>query len=150
MENLQHLAIASVPIQKWSEVYDEVTGLKKGTIFPELDKPFFVTVLDKELEKMNACTPKDSKSHEVMLLQIQQTGFVLDDLRLYMDTHPDDKQGMELLKKFVKAKKALMREFAIQFYPLTPDCMADIYEMNPEMEYYSWVDGPIPWEGVCS
>lgn len=149
MEGMPHLAIASVPVQKWSEIYDEVKALKKGTIFPELDLPFFVTALDNELEKKMANTQKESKSQESMLLQIQQIGFVLDDLRLYLDTHPDDKKGLKLLKVMVKQKKSLMREFAIQFYPLTPECMADIYEENPEAECYCWLEGPIPWEGVC-
>ncbi len=34
-------AMAYVPWQKWCEVYPLNTGLQRGTIFPELDKPFF-------------------------------------------------------------------------------------------------------------
>ena len=40
MEKNQHLAIASVPIQEWNEVYDEEQALRMGTIFPELCLPF--------------------------------------------------------------------------------------------------------------
>lgn len=43
--------IASVPVQQWKEVYDEEQAFSNGTIFPELDKPFFVTVQDSKLEK---------------------------------------------------------------------------------------------------
>lgn len=35
------LAMAYVPWQQWGEVYPLNTGLSRGTIFPELDKPFF-------------------------------------------------------------------------------------------------------------
>ena len=35
------LAMAYVPWQQWGEVYPLNTGLQRGTIFPELDKPFF-------------------------------------------------------------------------------------------------------------
>lgn len=35
------LAMAYVPWQMWNEIYPLNTGLQRGTIFPELDKPFF-------------------------------------------------------------------------------------------------------------
>ena len=37
------LAIATVPMQPWETPYDAATALKQGTIFPCLDKPFYVT-----------------------------------------------------------------------------------------------------------
>lgn len=37
------LAIATVPVQPWETPYDAATSLKQGTIFPCLDKPFYVT-----------------------------------------------------------------------------------------------------------
>lgn len=38
----QHLAIATVPIQSWETLYDWDQALATGTIFPGLNKPFFV------------------------------------------------------------------------------------------------------------
>ncbi|MDF2474506.1 MAG: spore coat associated protein CotJA [Anaerocolumna sp.] len=35
------LAMAYVPFQKWKNVYDAATGLAHGTIFPELNLPFY-------------------------------------------------------------------------------------------------------------
>lgn len=35
-----HLAIASVPVQSWGEVYDQNEALKTGTVFKDLDMPF--------------------------------------------------------------------------------------------------------------
>lgn len=42
MKNMQpmSLAMAYVPWQKWSNTYPLDEGLKKGTIFPDLDLPF--------------------------------------------------------------------------------------------------------------
>lgn len=34
------LAMAYVPWQQWRELYTPEVGLKRGTIFAELDKPF--------------------------------------------------------------------------------------------------------------
>jgi hypothetical protein len=41
-EDCGGLAIASVPKQKMGELYDVKTALKKGTIFKNLDMPFFM------------------------------------------------------------------------------------------------------------
>lgn len=35
------LTMAYVPMQSWNKIYDLETGLKKGTIFPDLYKPFY-------------------------------------------------------------------------------------------------------------
>ena len=146
MEKMQHLAIASVPIQQWNEVYDEEHAFQTGTIFPELNRPFYVTALAKETPNAKLkLSPEQS-----MFRQIQQVSFVADDLRLYMDTHPHDQEGLKLLKDTLKKKKALMKEFALQFYPLTEACMEAIYETNPNSDCYCWPEGRIPWEGVCS
>ena len=37
----EKLAIAAVPVQEWGDVYDREEALKRGTVFPELDLPFF-------------------------------------------------------------------------------------------------------------
>lgn len=37
------LAMASVPVQQWETLYNPETALAKGTIFPCLDLPFFMT-----------------------------------------------------------------------------------------------------------
>ena len=34
------VAMAYVPFQQWSETFDPMKGFDKGTIFPDLDKPF--------------------------------------------------------------------------------------------------------------
>lgn len=37
------LAIATVAIQPWEQMYDQQKALKEGTIFPSLNLPFYVT-----------------------------------------------------------------------------------------------------------
>lgn len=36
------LGMMTVPVQEWTGISDLRTGLKAGTIFPELDKPFYM------------------------------------------------------------------------------------------------------------
>lgn len=35
------LTMSYTPMQRWGNVYDLETGLRKGTIFPDLYKPFY-------------------------------------------------------------------------------------------------------------
>lgn len=36
------LAMVQVPMQAWEDVYDPKDALQAGTLFPSLDKPFFM------------------------------------------------------------------------------------------------------------
>lgn len=38
--DMEQIAMAYVPWQKFNETYEPAKALKVGTIFPELDKPF--------------------------------------------------------------------------------------------------------------
>lgn len=173
----EHLAIASVPVQCWGELYEQGQALSIGTIFRELDKPFFAS--DQDFGNIPRSCPsqrpgdpdeyqtqtgengnrkaggqteeKDSQQQEreCMMLQMMEISFMLDDIRLYMDTHPEDEKGLQLLKQVIQRRKQLLKDYAARYYPLTMDCMADIYEKNPESTCYCWEKGPMPWEGAC-
>ena len=149
MEKTIHYAIVSVPFQQWGETYGEAQAFSRGTIFPELDKPFFITETEDAAVQECSCGYEDKDSVYAKLKQIQQAAFTVDDLKLYMDTHPDDQQALQLFKNVLKRKKSLMEEFAREHYPLTVACMAEIYAQNPDSSCYCWKEGPIPWEGVC-
>lgn len=147
METQQELAIASVPIQQWGTLYDQEKALKIGTIFRDLNKPFFKAD-DELMTRGNPSLGRGDKREE-LLRQICEVSFVLDDIRLYMDTHPKDTNGLALLKETVQKRKSLLKEFAMEHYPLTMDCMADIYYVHPDTDCYCWQEGPMPWEGAC-
>lgn len=150
----RHLAMATVPVQDWNTVYSQEEALLTGTIFPELTMPFYAaqsqSVLGTEGRELSVPGKSpEQREREALLMQIQQVSFVMDDVRLYLDTHPEDADGLKLLKQVLGARKALLREFAQKFYPLTPDCMAGIYETDPTATCYCWGKGPMPWEGAC-
>ena len=132
----EYLAMASVPVQTWGALYDKDEVLAAGTIFKELDMPFFAA--DHIPAKKGMTDP---------LTEIQKISFILDDLRLYLDTHPDDPDALTLLKRLVKERKSLTADFAKEHYPLTPDCMAAVYEAEPDVMCFCWQEGPAPWEG---
>lgn len=140
--NPKHLAIATVPVQEWGATYEPDQALRQGTIFPDLNLPFYAA------EKLHCPgRAQDPESQEGMLARVQAVSFVIDDLRLYLDTHPQDLQGLSLLKEMLQKRKKLTQEYAGKFYPLTMDCMAALYEENPGTDCYCWEKGPSPWEG---
>lgn len=165
MAEQEHLAIASVPYQNWGELYEQAKALRIGTIFRDLDKPFFAS--EQDFGNIPGSCPsqrpgdpdenrEDMKNHhsdqqerECLMLQVMEISFMLDDVRLYLDTHPEDKDGLQLLKQVIQKRKQLMKDFAEKNFPLTMDCMADLYEKNPESDCYCWNKGCMPWEGAC-
>lgn len=149
---IQHLAMASVPIQTWGQIYDNQTALKKGTIFQELDMPFFAA--DDGAAGGCCCQASDTadpqqQAREEKMLRIYQVCFAVDDLRLYLDTHPQDMQALDSLKSMLAQRKQLLKEFAQNFFPLTMDCMAELYQEGAGESCYCWQEGPMPWEGAC-
>ncbi len=147
----ENLAIASVPMQEWGALYGAEEALRVGTIFQDLNKPFFAADSGKQGVGSGQSAPKsgEQQERERMMAKIQETSFALDDARLYLDTHPDDRQGLAFFKEKLAERKALLLAYAQQFYPLTVDCIADLYEENPASECYCWQKGPMPWEGAC-
>lgn len=128
---MNEIAIASVPIQAWEQPYDASKALQQGTIFPCLYKPFFI------VEQMDSKESAPKNECEALLYQIQQISFVLVDITLYLDTHPNDKEALMFRDNNRIKRKELLQEFAAKYYPLTPDCEG------------TWSDGVVPWEGAC-
>ncbi len=160
----QHLAISSVPVQQWSgRLYEYTQALRTGTIFPELNLPFFAADTPikeepslaadtpvKEEPSLAADTPVKEESlaadsnktpeqqqRECLLSKINAISFFLDDLVLYLDTHPNQQEAIALRKQVIEERKRLLKEFDQNNYPLTKDCEG------------LWTEGPMPWEGAC-
>lgn len=150
MSGKEQLAMASVPVQQWGPLYDKGEALRRGTIFQELNMPFFAAEDLGPGKTGGGAFPGEALGErERMLLEIQQVSFMLDDIRLYLDTHPEDQKGLQVLKQISQERKELLGRCAGRFYPLTADCMADLYRENPGTDCYCWEKGPLPWEGAC-
>lgn len=76
-----------------------------------------------------------------LLMQVNEAGFALDDVVLFLDTHPDCQQALAYYHKVRDMKKALMQEYAELYGPLTKD------QVRPDAKCFTWVDAPWPWEG---
>lgn len=139
------LAMATVPKQNWCEPYDYEKALQEGTIFPCLNLAFFKA--NEGQSNLKCCSPLSTpqeKDREHMMSEISQISFVINDLTLYLDTHPKCQNGLSLFKDLLQKRLDLLAEFAKKYYPLTQISMIT---GTPESDEYGWAEGPMPWEG---
>ncbi len=74
------------------------------------------------------------------MLKVQQTGFAVTELGLYLDTHPNDAQALAAYTRAVNAYRAAVAEYQALYGPLTqPDAAADTW---------LWGARPGPWQEV--
>lgn len=77
-----------------------------------------------------------------MLRYIQELGFAIDDVVLYLDTHPTDEDALMYYEKYKKMYKEARKEYTKYYGPLVNE------NVNTE-NGWTWVEGPWPWEGGC-
>lgn len=88
-----------------------------------------------------------------MLREIDEVSFQINDLTLYLDTHPTDAEALQCFSELSKRRKTLLSEYAREFEPLTIDCVcpdtnnrSDSLTKYPGTKHFTWSDGPMPWE----
>ena len=142
------LAIASVPKQNWCEPYPWQTALNEGTIFPCLNLCFYKAEKGSATIKTepSLLCKKEEAEREVLMNKINSVSFALNDLTLYLDTHPDCPNGTALFHELLKERLELLADFAAKFYPLT---QLSIETGHSDNTCYGWSEGPMPWEGGC-
>ena len=105
--------------------YEAKKGLVRGTLFPGLDLPFMGMV-------------NNNEKPATMLNELRALGFAIQELALYLDTHRDDKEALELYRTYQELYKKGMEEYTKKRGPLT-------HHMAATGEY-TWLDDPWPWE----
>lgn len=82
-------------------------------------------------------------SRSSLLHEIDKVSFAVNDLTLYLDTHPDCREGLLRFQKEAEKRSELMKEYAKAYGPLTADCSCAL----EEPDHWQLQDGPAPWEG---
>lgn len=85
--------------------YEAQKGLVRGTLFPGLDLPFMGMVNLNELPE----TPSS---------QMQALAFAVQELALYLDTHRDDREALELYRRYQQLLEKVRAEYQKRFGPL--------------------------------
>lgn len=106
--------------------YEARKGIIRGTLFPGLDLPFMGMVNKKELP----ITPKT---------ELQALAFAIQELALYLDTHRDDREALELYQAYQELYHNGMMEYTAKCGPLN-------HQSPTKSDSYQWLDDPWPWE----
>lgn len=72
-----------------------------------------------------------------MMQQIRAYEFSINELALYLDTHPEDQKALCLHRKYCKELKELKDKYQRVYGPLT---------INYPCNKWRWLEEPWPWE----
>ena len=75
-----------------------------------------------------------------LMEEMQAVDFVLCELNLYLDTHPDDLDALKQLNTYSKKSRELKQAFEAQFGPLLG--FGYSYSTHP----WAWIEAPWPWQ----
>lgn len=121
------LANPYVPFQQEDPPkYEARKALVRGTLYPGLELPFRGMVNQKE----KPVTPST---------EIQALGFAIQELALYLDTHPNDQEALMHYRKYQQMYNAVKKQYTAKCRPLTHMSISSDDE-------YSWLCDPWPWE----
>lgn len=121
------LAAPYVPFQKpGCKLYEsDLSSLAHGTIYPALFLPF------KNMYKVGELP-------DTPLTQLMALEFALVELGLYLDTHPNDTEALEMRREYVKLHEDMLESYQRKYGPVNANFVDDA-------KHYSWVSNPWPW-----
>ena len=122
------LAFPYIPMQEKNPVrFSRMEALQTGTLFPGLDLPFKAAIQAK------------TKMANTALAELMALDFAVDELGLYLTTHPDDQEVLQLYWTYIKLAREGREKFQKMYGPLLQT------DLTPE-EGYVWLKDPWPWE----
>ena len=106
-------------------------GFLRGNIFRDEYKPY------KNLTYINI-EPKNDR--EAKLYNVMCYTHAITDMNLYLDTHPEDRRALLLLKEFINEEEKAKKEYIMKYGPLN---VCDV-----KGDKFDWLDSPWPWENM--
>ena len=98
------------------------------------------TVLSADMNSGCGCDSTrvvNCEARREMLQEIRCLDFAINELALYLDTHPDDEKALCLHRKYCKEAKECKDKYQRVFGPLT---------INYPCNKWRWLEEPWPWE----
>lgn len=86
----------------------------------------------------NLCQFSQSQLYDL----ITKTSFAVNDIQLFLDSHPDCSQALAYFHEHNELRQAALKEYSRRFGPLTIDTACD-HASNR----WEWIHGKWPWEG---
>ena len=86
---------------------------------------------------------QNSMSQGALFEAIRAISFVMDELRLYLDTHPKDKKALNMFLDYMNQRRDLIDEYTNKYGPI------DSYYINSDGTW-SWINEPMPWKAEAN
>ncbi|HIV24651.1 MAG TPA: spore coat protein CotJB [Candidatus Scatomonas pullistercoris] len=80
-------------------------------------------------------------TREQLLNRINQVSFAVDEMILFLDTHPDNEEARAYFEEKSALRNEALEEYAKLYGPLTIDTANDTCSRS-----WEWVQQPWPWE----
>jgi spore coat protein JB len=81
----------------------------------------------------------NSGERKALFDAIGAVSFAMDELRLFLDTHPDSRDALALFNEYRDRRHQLVGQYTAQFGSL------DAYYPNTDSGW-NWNEGPMPWK----
>ena len=122
------LAFPYVPMQENNPVrFSRMEALQTGTLFPGLDLPF------------KAAIQARTKLANTALVELMALDFAIDELGLYLTTHADDQEALQLYWSYINLAKEGREKYQKQYGPLLQT------DLTPD-QGFAWLKDPWPWD----
>lgn len=122
------LAFPYIPIQDNNPArFSRMDALATGTLFPGLNLPF------------KAAIQARTKLANTALVELMALDFATDELGLYLTTHPNDQEVLQLYWSYCKLAQEGREKYEKMYGPLLQT------DLTPE-EGYAWLKDPWPWD----
>ncbi len=114
-----------------NEFLNAKEGFLRGNMFKNEYKPY---------KNMTYIQVKPSNEREAKLYNVMCYSFAINDMNLYLDTHPEDRSALKYLEELIEEEKKVKEEYINLYGPL------DICDTKGNT--FKWVDSPWPWENL--
>ena len=108
------------------ERYSQQDGLRAGTLFPGLNLPFHAD-LESRFPAVNTA-----------LSELMALDFAIEELGLYLTTHRNDTEAINLFRAYVKLAKEGREKYEESYGPLRETSLVG--------SGFAWIDNPWPWD----
>ena len=100
------------------------------------------------MRRINNIRPRtggNSMNRRQLMDHINQVSFAVDEVKLYLDTHPCDREALAYFREMSRKRNHALKEYAAAYGPLTVDTAEESCT-----ERWNWINEPWPWqEGGC-
>ena len=121
------MAFPYVPVQDCDPPrYSQIDAMRAGTLFPGLNLPFH--------EELESRFPSENTA----MSELMALDFAIDELGLYLTTHPDDKEVLELYWSYIRLGQQGREKYEKAYGPLLQT------DITPGS--FKWLNDPWPWD----